>query len=137
MEEREASSDKHLCVPPTEGPLLRTSNLLSKFVSPTHCLCHDSQNKSSSSTVKTCGFHQELSRAHKEGKLQQKESISHPNTGFCMAFSVWNANSGSFYRFSMGKRTKETESLQGSWGATQRQIISSLSVIFFHSSKIN
>lgn len=66
-----------------------------------------------------------------------RKKTSHANVGLSVGPTFCNTNSGSCCGFSMGKRTKEIKSLfTGEAGQTVAHI-SSLSVIFFHSSQIN
>lgn len=97
--------------------------------SPTHCLLLESQNESLSSTVETHSFHQDPTAGPKQRKTKAERKHITSNMGPSVDPTIHKANSGSCYQFSMGKRTRQRESLQGS--QARRRLISHLSVLSF------
>lgn len=105
--------------------------MLLKSISLTCYLLLKSQKESSSSILEDHGFYQDLPAGPKPNKekLKQKENISYPNRGLSVSPALCNANSGSCYQFSMGKRIKEIGSLQRS--QARQRLIPHLSVLSF------
>lgn len=75
------------------------------------------------------GFQQDLTAECKQRKTEAERKYITSKQGLSVSPTVCSANSGSHYRFSMGKRTKEIESLRGSQAI--RRLISHLSVLSF------
>lgn len=122
------------CVPTTELPLSRTPNLT--CCSLTRCLLLESENEFPSSTVETHIFHQDLTAGPKQRKTKaERKHITSKHGPSCGPYLP----QGQFRKLLLifhGKENYAKRKLAGESGQTETNI-SSLCVIFFHSSKIN